>query len=182
MKPKQRPYRIKIQTLESLKALTIQEGDCWIWQKSLNHDNWKGYGRINHNGKGWYTHRLVYTLVFGEIPKNKDVEVCHTCDIRRCINPAHLFLGTPKTNTADAIHKNRHSSPRNLIHAAGESNPASKLTTKKVVLIKTLLLKGVPHNEIAKQTASSRRNITHIANGVTWKHVTVPPIGEHDNV
>ncbi|HBR21586.1 MAG TPA: hypothetical protein DD713_03315 [Nitrospiraceae bacterium] len=56
-------------------------------------------------------HRFMYELCIGPIPEG--MLVCHTCDIERCGNPEHLFLGTHKDNTQDAINKGRFD-PRRL--------------------------------------------------------------------
>lgn len=74
---------------------------CWEWQKSKR----RGYGSVVYSNKSWYTHRLVYTLVYGDIPSG--ILVCHHCDNRLCCNPLHLFLGTYKDNTQDMMTKNR---------------------------------------------------------------------------
>jgi hypothetical protein len=50
-------------------------------------------------------HRLAWSLVHGPIPKGH--YICHRCDTPSCINPSHLFLGTPMDNTMDAIAKGR---------------------------------------------------------------------------
>jgi hypothetical protein len=75
---------------------------CWIWIKSKDED---GYGNAWHEGKKIAAHRLSFKLNVGDIPKG--MFVCHTCDTPSCINPEHLFLGTPKDNTKDMINKGR---------------------------------------------------------------------------
>ena len=79
---------------------------CWIWQgyKIKN-----GYGRTTRNYKQILAHRLSYQLNIGDIPEG--LCVCHTCDVRACINPDHLFLGTIKDNNQDKINKGRAKNP-----------------------------------------------------------------------
>lgn len=75
---------------------------CWIWTAKILPN---GYGVFNVKGKQVYVHRFSYQLYNGTIPYG--LLVCHTCDNRSCVNPAHLWLGTHKDNTQDMISKNR---------------------------------------------------------------------------
>jgi hypothetical protein len=89
-------------------ALVQIEGDCWIWQGSLQTQNrWKTepYGWLSRFGRQVYAHRHAYALVNGAIPAG--MEVIHSCDRPRCINPAHLSLGTHADNMADMARKGR---------------------------------------------------------------------------
>lgn len=75
---------------------------CWLWHGKLtNH----GYGMMQIGYKCHLAHRISYELFNG--PFDKKLGVLHRCDVRNCINPKHLFLGTQKDNNLDAARKNR---------------------------------------------------------------------------
>lgn len=81
----------------------VNENGCRIWQGVVNR---KGYGSTSFESKHWMTHRLIYALVFGPIPK--DMFICHTCDTPACCEPSHFFLGDHLVNQRDMIEKRRH--------------------------------------------------------------------------
>src|SRR3990167_9265532 len=75
---------------------------CWFWVGLKNRG---GYGTFWTNRKYWKAHRYSWFLKFGDI--ENCLHVLHKCDIRNCVNPDHLFLGTNYDNVQDCIKKSR---------------------------------------------------------------------------
>ena len=79
----------------------ITETGCWIWMGATSN----GYGVASDNGKTQPAHRYSWELHNGPIPEG--MQVCHKCDVKPCVNPDHLFIGTQKDNMHDAMRKGR---------------------------------------------------------------------------
>ena len=77
---------------------------CWIW-KGRTHK--QGYGMFSAKPahKNWVSHRASWEIHYGTIPNG--LCVLHKCDVRSCVRPDHLFLGTYKDNAVDMYSKGR---------------------------------------------------------------------------
>lgn len=81
----------------------IPESGCWIFMGCLTN---RGYGVAQgEDTKKTTAHRYSYRKHIGEIPDG--LFVCHRCDVKCCVNPAHLFLGTNQDNIDDYMRKGR---------------------------------------------------------------------------
>ena len=137
------------------------ENECWIFQSSGVP---KGYRVIYWNKKQDYAHRIMYMLYhkLSSIPKN--MYICHKCDNPPCVNPNHLFLGTPTDNVMDMKQKGREN------HLNGENIKTSKLTEDNIR--EMLSGKFKTTKEICDYFNIGRQIVLHILNGNNWKHIT----------
>jgi DNA-binding Xre family transcriptional regulator len=102
-------------------------------------------------------------------PIPPEMAICHKCDVRACVNPDHLFVGTAADNAQDRVNKDR--SPR------GERHHAAKLTANQVSLIKTMLAQDRMYlPEIARQFGVSPATIHAIKVGKSWRDVEAQPL------
>lgn len=97
--------------------IPVTETGCWLWNKSYKGPGYKrglGYGQINVKGRNCGAHRIAWQLFRGEIPRG--MSVLHKCDVRICVNPDHLFLGTALENMRDMTAKGRHGNKSRITH------------------------------------------------------------------
>jgi len=146
----------------------VRKGDspdaCWLWKGGRLPT---GYGKFHPSANvRLYAHRASWEMANGvSVPPG--MFVCHRCDNPPCVNPAHLFLGTPADNVADKCAKGRH---RNGA-SSGEKNPNSKLTTVQVIEIRGRLQAGESRRLIAGLFGVSKATIKQIATGRIWSSV-----------
>jgi hypothetical protein len=132
---------------------------CWLWQGLLRAD---GYGAALFAGAKRRAHRVAWMLFRGEIAPG--LVVCHKCDVRACVNPEYLFLGTPADNAQDMVAKGR--------TLRGEEHISAKLTAQQVSRIKTMLAEDRMHvSEIAREFGVAYSTIQAIKTGKRWRHV-----------
>jgi len=127
-----------------------------LWTGNLFKD---GYGKMSENGKHVRAHRYSYQTYHGPIPTG--TSVLHKCDVRDCVNPAHLFLGTHRENMADMTAKNR--SPFE------EKNPMAKLTAENVAEIRRRYAAGgISQRALGAEFSVGDMAISLIVNGKRW--------------
>jgi hypothetical protein len=147
---------------------------CWLWTGGIFSS---GYGLLKVSGRMLRVHRFSYELHFGPIPDG--MYVCHRCDVRNCVNPRHLFLGTNADNMRDAAQKGRvasgdrsglrlhpESAPR------GERNRHAKLTEEGVRMIRMLYSTGrYTLQDLAESFGVRSLAIGRIVRRKTWRHI-----------
>ena len=135
---------------------------CWLWTGCLTLDK---YGRFWFNNKIILAHRFSWEFHNGAIPE--ELFVCHKCDVRNCVNPDHLFLGTHQDNMSDKVNKGR------LRVANGENQGHSKLTELQVIEIKKALQEGGNQRLLGLKYGVNQSCIGKIKAGTTWSHVKI---------
>jgi hypothetical protein len=140
-------------------AKVTKTDTCWLWTGATNGT---GYGRFSRDRQSLVSvHRFSYELQVGPVPAG--MCVLHRCDVRNCVRPDHLFLGTVADNNQDMIAKGRGST--------GQRNGAAKLTDQQVREIRAAHRQGVPGRSLAKRYGCSEQNISAVVLRKLWKHV-----------
>ena len=136
---------------------------CFEWTGGRNE---KGYGLLVIEGKQRYAHRVVYATVFGELPGG--MCVCHKCDNPCCVNPEHLFLGTPADNTADMMRKGRQA----FRQLRGERHWKARLRAEDVSEIRRLYAEGgVLQRDLASRFNVPQTQISAVIRRKAWAHI-----------
>lgn len=136
-------------------AKVSKESSCWIWIGRLDH---KGYGQVSWRNQKRSAHRVAYEISKSAIPPG--AYVCHLCDVRSCVNPAHLWLGDAGANSRDASRKGR---------SKGAQWGTMSETT--VLRARALRAEGVQVRMIAARLGVGVRAISHALNGRSWTHI-----------
>ena len=164
---------VVLHAVESFLQKSSKGEGCHLWQWARTN---RGYGHATFAGRQWSAHRLAFEIHVG--PVATGLFVCHRCDTPRCVNPAHLFAGTPLENSEDCSKKGRaatgdkngsHTKPDRVVR--GERVNTARLTAEKVVDVRRLALAGHTYTAIAKIYGVSRVAISKVARGINWAHI-----------
>ena len=125
---------------------------CWLWQRAMMLN---GYGQKWHRGKFDGAHRVSWMIYKGSIPEG--VYVLHKCDVKACVNPAHLFLGTQSDNLRDMSIKGR---------------TTSCFTKADVRQMKAMRMNGKTFSAIGTIFGVEKSTIHAIVSGKSWRHIS----------
>jgi hypothetical protein len=129
-------------------------GPCWLWTGVIASN---GYGRVTDPGRGQTgAHQMAWRLAGGSLLTRK--HVLHKCDVRACVNPAHLFLGSHADNMAD-------------MKAKGRRVYARQFTDDDIRRIRLLDASGTPQADLATEYGVTPSMISSIVRRVTYRHV-----------
>jgi hypothetical protein len=134
---------------------------CWIWTALKSRD---GYGLFSSGPRvegSVRAHRFAYSFFVGPIPDGS--LICHKCDVRVCVNPDHLFVGTPRDNMLDKIQKGRANAPR------GTRASTNKLTEDQARSVLSSVEAAKP---LAARLGVSQGTIYDIRNRRNWAWLT----------
>jgi hypothetical protein len=135
------------------------DGGCWEWTATMH----RGYG-IFREDPGMpmkRAHRLSFEWAHGPIPEGH--VIMHSCDNKKCVNPAHLSAGPQAENVRQAVE-------RDLV-ARGEQKPQRKLTERDVVSIREQACEGKSMASLALEFGVSSPTIQSIVHRRKWRHV-----------
>lgn len=179
-------------TLEHFEEKYIRGpiSDCWLWDAGCSG---KGYGQFWDGERLRGAHRVAFELYIGTVPCG--LHVLHKCDVPRCVNPAHLWLGTNADNMADRDNKGRQARgdangarlhPERLARGEshysrlhperrprGESHAKAKLTQADVLAIRAAV--GRTQRQLAAEFLVSHQQIGRIRRRELWQHVPEAP-------
>lgn len=129
---------------------------CLLWTAVVNSG---GYGHLKIAGRMVSAHRAAYEKAHGPIPTG--LHVCHKCDVRSCINPEHLFLGTNADNIADMVAKARQRGAEGVRHWKAKLNPDT---------VRDIRSATGPQIEIATRFGVGQQTVSRIRSGRIWRH------------
>ena len=144
----------RIRFLSKVSA-ACNEGGCLEWMGCRDKN---GYGQFKVRGRQFKAHRVAFLLGCGTDPCG--FFVCHKCDNPACVNPEHLFLGTPLDNMLDKKAKGRATS--------GDAHSKAKLRSGDIAMIRS---DTRAQKLIAFDYGVGRALISKVKLGRVWAHI-----------
>lgn len=157
-------------TIALQSSIVRSPSGCWEWQ-GVRYA--RGYGRILIEGQDWRAHRLSFAAFIGDIPTG--MLVCHKCDNPPCVNPEHLWLGTPRDNVQDMFLKGRQRIDDRQLRSEksrGELNVNATVAESDVLEMRAAYLAGAKVKDLAQSFGITPAQAGAITRGRSWKHLT----------
>lgn len=131
---------------------------CWIWTGSKA---FYGHGRLTIRGRPTtLAHRFAWELAYGEPPEGN---VLHRCGTAACVNPEHLYIGSPRDNSDDRARHGRTANRRNGKHRY------RKLSIEDFQAAENALAAGASVRGIARALGVSPMSLSRGLESMPWR-------------
>jgi hypothetical protein len=135
------------------RTMPVPWTGCWLWTGAAN--SW-GYGTVSYYGNNKNASRVAWMITHGEITE-PGIDVLHTCNVRLCCNPGHMYLGTDWENARDRVVMGSYS---------------KHVTPEQVRQIRALLERGGMRGvDIAYEVGVDPVQVSQIKTGKNWSHI-----------
>lgn len=134
------------------EKVKLVESGCHEWQSTIHRD---GYGKFWLDGRQIAAHRVSYMIANGGIPNG--LMVLHKCDNRKCVNPCHLYAGTPSQNVRDKLERFK------------GMWGFMKHPYEKVLEVRSLYESGLTQTRVAEITGVSQSHVSKMVRGTVRK-------------
>lgn len=146
------------------------EDACWVWTGNTNSES--GYGQfscLKILKKERFAHRISYRLAHGKKPK---LWVLHKCDNPPCVNPKHLYEGTPKQNVADRVSRGRSAYQRDFDGWYKKLTEGKKTADPvKVRKVREMYAEGLRKCDIARALELNPNVVSNIITGKSFSYI-----------
>lgn len=131
--------------------------DCWLWTGTIS-SNGYGFIRVSYEGLTYRVHAHRFALAASGVTVPRGLDACHRCDVRACVNPAHLFVGTRSENMRDMMQKGRRQ------YAVGADHARAKLSDDDVRTIRhRVVVAGETQARVARDYRVNSATVSRIA-------------------
>jgi hypothetical protein len=146
---------------KKLNERSERAAECVLWTGAKFRG---GYGAITIGGATYSAHRLSWAIHNRSVP-GEGMQVMHSCDVRHCINPAHLSLGTAADNLADAKRKGRTG------RAKGSNSARAKWSEQQVLQAAHMRAEGFSWERIGCEFGVHASTVWSALSGRQWPHL-----------
>ena len=158
----------RVTPAERFWAKVTKSDGCWLWEGLRNPHGYGIFTTGGHSSRNVLAHRFSYSLNVGPVPRG--LFVLHGCDVRPCVRPDHLSLGTAADNAADMVAKGRGTPYERRVANLASRNRLSFAIADEMRSV--YAAGGVGLRDLARRYGTDSSTASKIVRGIRWRTLT----------